>query len=351
MASTVSADDNRRIRRSVALESGETMAYTTQGLPPRRGGQVVLLVHGWPMNADLYAGISQSLCGPEDTDYFCITPSMVAFGRSSCPDDPLSITPPSEAAFMAEFIDAVSERFQFSELTFVGHDWGGSIGLKAIADKTADGTITMTRFIPLDTFVNFGHIPFERRVLNRIGSWLQGLAGPVSGPAFVDAVIRLLTVEDPGFFELVRFWLPYSSFTRGGIDVGVCRQIADINLFATAKDSETISMYDDIAEYMQTSFKDGPTCFILAEEDWVEGSASNFGCAAHCGVQALAPQGNVRNLPEASHYMQLDQPEVIAAWMKQFLDDPTSPETSCPADPPLCDCESTEAIIANHRNQ
>ncbi len=101
------------------------MSWVERGTPD---APVVLLLHGEPSWSYLY----RSLLGPlADAGLRALAPDLVGFGRS---DKPTSIADHSYArhvAWMAAFVDALELR----DVTLVGQDWGGLIGLRLAAEQ------------------------------------------------------------------------------------------------------------------------------------------------------------------------------------------------------------------------
>jgi haloalkane dehalogenase len=101
------------------------MAYVDAG---PADGPVVLLLHGEPTWSYLYRHVIDVLVGE---GVRCVAPDLVGFGRS---DKPLL---PDDHSFAAhvEWTRALAfDHLDLPDVTLVGQDWGGLIGLRLVAE-------------------------------------------------------------------------------------------------------------------------------------------------------------------------------------------------------------------------
>jgi haloalkane dehalogenase len=87
---------------------------------------VVLLMHGEPSWCFLYRHMIPVLV---DAGLRCVAPDLVGFGRSDKPAARTDYTYARHVAWMQAFLDATA----LHEITLVGQDWGGLIGLRLVA--------------------------------------------------------------------------------------------------------------------------------------------------------------------------------------------------------------------------
>jgi len=87
---------------------------------------VVLLMHGEPSWCFLYRHMIPVLV---DAGLRCVAPDLVGFGRSDKPAARTDYTYARHVAWMQAFLDATALR----DVTLVGQDWGGLIGLRLVA--------------------------------------------------------------------------------------------------------------------------------------------------------------------------------------------------------------------------
>jgi len=104
---------------------GLRLAYVEAGPP---GGEPVLLLHGEPSWSFLYRTVMPVLA---DAGLRVIAADLAGFGRSDKPADLADHT----YARHVEWIRALAfDRLDLHELTLVGQDWGGLIGLRLVAE-------------------------------------------------------------------------------------------------------------------------------------------------------------------------------------------------------------------------
>ncbi len=104
---------------------GIRLAYVQAGPPD---GEPVLLLHGEPSWSFLYRSVLPVLAA---AGLNAIAPDLIGFGRS---DKPTEIADHSYARHV-EWIRAFAfDHLGLTGLTLVGHDWGGLIGLRLVAE-------------------------------------------------------------------------------------------------------------------------------------------------------------------------------------------------------------------------
>ncbi len=101
------------------------MAYVDEG---PRDGPVALLLHGEPSWSFLYRHVIRALA---DAGVRCVAPDLVGFGRS---DKPTEASDHSYARHVAWVASLVLDVLDLRDVTMVGQDWGGLIGLRLVAE-------------------------------------------------------------------------------------------------------------------------------------------------------------------------------------------------------------------------
>ncbi len=111
----------------VADPDGRTlrMAYVDAG---PRDGPVALLLHGEPSWSFLYRHVVRVLVG---RGIRCVVPDLVGFGRS---DKPLLQDDYTYARLVEWTRELVADQLDLRDVTLVGQDWGGLIGLRLVAE-------------------------------------------------------------------------------------------------------------------------------------------------------------------------------------------------------------------------
>lgn len=91
-------------------------------------GFPVLMLHGNPTWGFLYRKIMERLSGQ---NLRCIAPDIIGLGFSTKPGRLEDHTLENHAAWLGSLID----QMDLDSLIFVGQDWGGPIGMRALADR------------------------------------------------------------------------------------------------------------------------------------------------------------------------------------------------------------------------
>ena len=101
------------------------MAYVEAG---PEDGPVVLLLHGEPTWSFLYRTVIDDLVG---AGLRCVAVDLVGFGRS---DKPTERSDHSFAGHVEWVRELVLDALDLRDITLVGQDWGGLIGLRLVAE-------------------------------------------------------------------------------------------------------------------------------------------------------------------------------------------------------------------------
>ncbi len=102
------------------------MAYVDAG---PSDGPMALLLHGEPSWSFLYRHVIAVLV---DNGIRCVAPDLVGFGRS---DKPANQSDYSYARLVEWTREVVVDHLDLREVTLVGQDWGGLIGLRLVAEQ------------------------------------------------------------------------------------------------------------------------------------------------------------------------------------------------------------------------
>jgi haloalkane dehalogenase len=107
--------------------NGIQMAYVEAG---PADGPVALLLHGEPSWSFLYRDVMRVLA---DAGVRAVAPDLVGFGRSDKPAEPAD----HSYARHVEWVRALAfDALDLHEVTLVGQDWGGLIGLRLAAEHS-----------------------------------------------------------------------------------------------------------------------------------------------------------------------------------------------------------------------
>jgi pimeloyl-ACP methyl ester carboxylesterase len=130
-------------RRRARLSAGE-LAYVDEG-----DGPVVLLVHGFPTNADLW----RNLIGLLAPRFRVVAPDLLGYGRSATPDE-ADLSLPAQAKHVGELLDELGVR----EFAAVGHGIGGGIA-QLLATAGGVRTLVLLDSVAFDGWPPAGTVP------------------------------------------------------------------------------------------------------------------------------------------------------------------------------------------------
>ncbi len=120
--------------------------YVDEG--PATATETVLLMHGEPSWSYLYRTMIPVITG---AGYRAVAPDLVGFGRSDKPADRADYTYQRHVDWMR----AVVEALDLTNVTLMGQDWGGLIGLRLVAENAS----RFSRVVAANTFLPTGDTP------------------------------------------------------------------------------------------------------------------------------------------------------------------------------------------------
>jgi haloalkane dehalogenase len=134
----------------VEVDDGEGASLRVHHLDEGpRDGRVVLLMHGEPSWCFLYRKMIPLLV---DSGFRCVAPDLVGFGRS---DKPTARSDYTYARHVEWMRAALFDRLDLHDVTFVGQDWGGLIGLRLVGEHPD----RFARVVTANTFLPTGDTP------------------------------------------------------------------------------------------------------------------------------------------------------------------------------------------------
>jgi haloalkane dehalogenase len=121
-----------------------------------RDGAIVLMMHGEPSWCFLYRKLFPTLVA---AGLRCIAPDLVGFGRSDKPTDRAEYTYARHVEWMRA---ALFDALDLHDVTLVGQDWGGLIGLRLVGEHPD----RFARVVAANTFLPTGDTPPGEAFLN-----------------------------------------------------------------------------------------------------------------------------------------------------------------------------------------
>lgn len=271
------------------LDGGQLRVHHLDEGPP--DGEVVLLMHGEPSWCYLYRTMIPVLV---DAGLRCIAPDLVGFGRSDKPTEQADYTYVRHVEWMRE---ALLDQMDLHDVTFVGQDWGGLVGLRIVAENPD----RFARIVVANTGLPTGDHPMSDAFL----AWQRysqenpkfHVGGIVQGGCATDLAAEVVAAYDAPF--------PDDSHTAGAriFPTLVPTEPDDPAAAANRAAWEVLAQWD---KPLLTAFSDGDPVTRGADalfQHLVPGAAGQ----AHATISA------------AGHFLQEDKGEELAKVIVDFV--------------------------------
>lgn len=292
-----------------AEPAGLRMHYVDEG---PRDAPPVLLMHGQPTWSYLYRKVIPLLA---EAGHRVIAPDMVGYGKSDKPTERTDYTVQQHLEWMTDFVRALDLR----EITVVGQDWGGPIGLGVLAaepDRFARAVVTNTilhtseadlkdRLVWANYGIEGGRVVVEEALLDYI-VWTQRV--PEIKPSAFFTWAGGDVEAAPEAQEAVRAWdapFPGVEYTAGLRQMTILIPVTR-NDPAAVIDMATWAALREWQKPLLTAFSDGDP----ATRGWAEVFQERVPGAK--GPNHVTIRG-------AGHFVQQDQPEVLARTISTFI--------------------------------
>lgn len=272
-------------RRSM-IDVGDGQAMHVHEVGPADGPAVVML-HGNPTWGFLYRKVVTAL---EGSGLRMVVPDLVGLGYSTKPRDAAAHTLAAHARWTGALLDRVAP----GPILFVGQDWGGPIGMRALADRPG----RLAGLVVLNTVLSPPRPGFRPTRFHRFARL----------PIVSDVAFRLL-----GFPQnAVRFAQGDRASVRGDVARAYRAPLrrtrdraAPLALARMVPDSPSHPSIPDLARVQEVteSFR-GPAAIVWGDRDPVLGGVRNW-------ISKLLPAAPVTRT-EAGHFLQEEVPEPIA---------------------------------------
>jgi pimeloyl-ACP methyl ester carboxylesterase len=277
------------IRYAIDVGNGQSMHVTESGQ-----GFPVLMLHGNPTWGFLYRRIMDRLAGKEIR---CIAPDLIGLGFSSKPGSINQHTLENHAQWVGNLIDSLD----VEGLVFVGQDWGGPIGLRALADRAhlLKGLVILNtaiappklNFKPT-AFHKFSQMPIVSSIVFRMLGFPQGILHRTQGnPASISGNTARA------------YQYPLKRYRDNAAPLALARMVPNDLAHPSV---EPLRKCQALAE----SFK-GPAEIVWGDKDLILGRAFK-------SVHALLPDAGVTRT-RAGHFLQEEVPDEIAAAIKKVV--------------------------------
>jgi len=266
------------------------MVAGPEGAPP------VLLLHGNPTWAFLWRKVVAELEGER---LRLVMPDLVGLGFSDKPRDPAVHTLENQARWLGGVIDGVALAGGHDRLLLVGHDWGGPIGFRAMADR-AD---RLAGLVVLNTVASPPKAGFRQTAFHRFANapGVSTLAFRVFG--FPQRSLHLVQGDRSSIRgEVARAYrYPLRGWSRNAAPLALARMVPTSRAHASVPDLER-------CRELVEGFR-GPAAIVWGDRDPILGRVRRW-------IETLLPQAAVTRT-RAGHFLQEEVPVEIAAAIRR----------------------------------
>ncbi len=288
------------IRRSIVDVEGLHLHVMELGQPSADAPSIVML-HGNPTWGFLYRRVAEHLARGRHI----VLPDLPGLGFSDKPRDPAWHT----LARHGHIFGALLDRLALRALVFVGQDWGGAIGLRALADRPE----RIRGLVLMNTVVGPPHPGFRPTAFHRLSQ----------APIVSDLAFRLLGVPQIGLHlaqgdrRSIRgavaraYRYPLRHLRDRAAPLGLARMVPD------RLDHPSVADLERCRALVQ-SYR-GPAALVWGERDPILGRLL-------ARTHRLLPQAEVTRT-QAGHFLQEEVPEAIAAAIEGVLARALAPST------------------------
>jgi haloalkane dehalogenase len=257
-------------------------------------GPVLLFVHGNPTWSFAWRHFIRALSGT----YRCVAIDHLGCGRSDKPQD-FEYT----LAHHVEHLVQLVERLDLRDITLIGHDWGGCIGMGAAVARPA----RFSRFVLCNTAAFR-----SRRIPWRIAICRWPLLGPVlvrGLNGFARAALTMAVCDHRRMTPPVRagYLAPYDSWASR---IATLEFVRDIPLDRGHRSFATLTAI----EQGLSQFAAHPMLLAWGDRDWC------FTGEFLDEWRRRFPGAEVCRFPQAGHYVFEDAREPLLTRLQQFLD-------------------------------
>ncbi len=268
--------------------NGRQIAYFDEG----KGPKTILMVHGNPVSGYVYVPLMRLLL----PSYRCIVPDLMGFGMSDKPAQEEAYSLAGHITMMAELVS----RLKLNNLVVIGHDWGGPIGFGAAVQEPE----RCTHLIILNTMTEapvkimpIYWLPFHILLrMRRLFSYLVKDRG-----LFQQMGVAVMDPEDQAVYGRAN----HDSATRAGI-------AAFPRMIPNSARHPNYPVLKEILSRLKSW--DIPALVMFSDHD----SVFTAGQGKRFAEQLV--NGRFELIAGPKHFLQYEQPELIARLIRDFLE-------------------------------
>ena len=278
-----------RFERSLLEVDGARLHVMEAG--PGAGIPVVML-HGNPTWGFLWRKVVAQLDGIR-----VILPDLLGLGLSDHPRDPAVHTLERHARLLGGLLDALAP----GKLVFVGHYWGGPIGLRALADRPD----RLAGLVLLNTVVGPPRPGFRPSLFHRLAHRPYVGGALFRGLGFPQNMLWLAQGDRTSIRGNVAraYRWPLRGLARNGAPLALARMVPDSFEHPSI---EPLRRCQQLVEAFR-----GPAAIVWGDRDPVLGRVRSW-------IEKLLPQAVVTRT-QAGHFLQEEVPTEIALAVRSLV--------------------------------
>ncbi|MBI4508862.1 MAG: alpha/beta fold hydrolase [Deltaproteobacteria bacterium] len=255
-------------------------------------GSPVLMLHGNPSWGFLYRKVATALASER---LRVIMPDLLGLGFSDKPPDPCVHSLENHARWIGGLIDQLG----LDQFVFVGQDWGGPIGFRALADRKdrVAGLVILNtvvgpprRDFRPTAFHRFAHVPIVSDVVFRRLGFPQNTMALAQG--------NKLSIRG----EVARAYrFPLMGLDNNAAPLALARMVPSDHAHPSI---EPLRRSQEFVEEFP-----GPTAIVWGDRDPVLGGVIRW-------LEKLLPRAEITHT-SAGHFLQEEVPDAIAAAVRR----------------------------------
>jgi len=263
--------------------------------PGKASGETVLLLHGNPSWSYLYRHVIPPLVA---AGHRCIAPDLIGMGKSDKPTDRFLYTYQQHMDWLTE---AVFDRLDLRDVTMVCHDWGGTLGLRLLAEHPD----RFRRVVAMNTGMKTGEETIAGEGWMYLAQWLQFTQR--TNPLHVSQVVANFTTSalDPEVLAAYDAPFPDDAYQHGVRRFAVLIPISEHD-----EASPAFKAAWEVLEELHTPF----LC-VFSDDDHVTDGHHE---ALSGRIPGAAGQPH-RVITDAAHFLQEDKPDEVAIAVNDFI--------------------------------
>ena len=266
---------------------GLRMAYVQDGPPD---GETVVLLHGEPTWSFLWRSVIPVLAS---AGLRVIAADLIGFGRS---DKPAAIAEHSYARHVEWVRAALFDSLNLRDVTIVGHDWGGLIGLRLLAEQGD----RLSRFVATNT-----GLPTGDQQMPEV--WLRFREAVRTAPELdIARLVRSGCQVVPSPYVLAAYDAPFPDESYKA----AARAMP--SLIPTTPEDPAASA--NRAAWQRLSTWDKPFLVAFSDRDPVTGGMAPI-------LARVVPGAKAVTIPGAGHFLQEDAGPMLGEEIARFVAD------------------------------